>query len=606
MGALARMLKELGHEVRGSDAGIYPPMSDQLADAEIPVFEGFGAANLEWNPECVVVGNICRSDHPEVVAAREAGLALESFPSMLAKALLPGRTPLVVAGTHGKTTTTSLLTFILHHAGRDPSYLIGGVPQNLASGAHLGQGRPIVLEGDEYDTAFFDKQSKFLHYRPARAILTSVEFDHADIFKDLDQVRAAFVAFVKTIGPDGDLVVNMDSAEAMGVAAQASCNVLRYRVLPEGDQDLESAQYCARITSKPGARRTTFELFEHGQSLGEISTQMVGSYNVGNIVAAAAVARREGVSPERVREAMRRFRGVKRRQELLGLAQGVRVISDFAHHPTAVQLTVRALRRRYPDTALHVCFEPRSSSSHRRRFAQGYVGSFDAATRVYVAPLYKPGKVIESERLDPRSLAAMIADRGIDARAFDSIEALAEAVLTAARPGDTVLVLSSGSFGGLGDRLLQGFGDPVTLGTPEDLSAVNGLLEGYALPAVIASETVETLLIRTPAGGVTATVSLQTVGDCAFLFGLAVQPERRGQGLGWVIGDGVLRLARSLGVRTVYLITSTAADFFGSRLGFSPVPMDVVDPSIRDTANFQAMAAQDNTVCMVLALGDRR
>jgi UDP-N-acetylmuramate: L-alanyl-gamma-D-glutamyl-meso-diaminopimelate ligase len=548
------------------------------------------------------VGNVCRADHPEVVEAQARSLPLESFPSMLAKALLPGRESLVVAGTHGKTTTTSLLAWILHHAGLDPSYLVGGVPQNLPSGAHLGGGTPIVLEGDEYDTAFFDRGSKFLHYRPLRAILTSVEFDHADIFAGLPEVRAAFAAFVDTIDPAGDLVVHMDSPDAMGVAAGARCNVLRYRVLPEGDTDVGAAEYCAIVRSKAGARRTRFELFEHGKSLGTFSTQLSGSYNVGNVVAAAAVARRQGVDPERLREAIRRFRGVKRRQELLGLAQGVRVLFDFAHHPTAVQLTVRAMRRRYPDEALHVCFEPRSSSSHRREFSEGYVGSFDAATRVYVAPLHRPQKVAEGDRLDPVALAHAITARGIDARAFPSIDALTEAVLAETGPGDTVLLLSSGAFGGLGDRLLQGFGDPVTLGTPEDRPGIDALLAGYALPAVIASETVDTLVARNPDGGIAAAVSLQTVGDDAFLFGLAVEPSRRGQGLGWVMGDAVLRLARTLGVRTVYLATTNAADFFGSRMGFRPVEMDAIDPAIRDTANFQAAVSFADAVCMQLDL----
>lgn len=605
MGALARLLKQAGHDVRGSDTSIYPPMSDELASAEIPVFEGYGADNIGWGPECVVVGNVCRADHVEVLAAKEAELRLESFPSMLAEALLPGRRSLVVAGTHGKTTTTSILAWILRFAQLDPSYLIGGVPLGMPSGAHLGEGQPIVLEGDEYDTAFFDKGSKFLHYRPHRAILTSVEFDHADIFDDLEQVRAAFRAFVETIDPNGHLVVCADSPEAMGIAATAPCRVVGYRVLAAGDGDVLSAEYCAVVRSKAGARRTTFELFERGESLGVFSTQLSGAYNVGNLVAAAAVARAEGVDPDTLREAIRRFRGVKRRQELLGWAQGVRVITDFAHHPTAVQLTVRALRRRYPDKALHVCFEPRSSSSHRREFSEGYVASFDAATWVYVAPLYRPQKVAAEERLDTEGLARAIAERGVPANAFDSIEELATTVIDAARPGDTVVLLSSGSFGGLGDRLLTGFGDPVTLGTAADRPAVNALLGVYSLPAVIASDSVDTLVVCGADNTIAAAVSLQTVGHHAFLFGLAVAPERRGQGLGWVIGDAVLRLARTLGVDTVYLTTTEAADFFGSRLGFRPLALEAVDPSIIDTPNFRAGAELENAVFMQLALADQ-
>lgn len=614
MGSLARLLKQAGHEVRGSDTGIYPPMSDALASAEIPVFEGYKGSNLDWGPDVVVVGNVCRSDHPEVVAAQAAQLRLESFPSMLAEALLPGRDSLVVAGTHGKTTTTSLLAWILRYAEQDPSYLIGGVPLGMPSGAHLGEGAAMVLEGDEYDTAFFDKKSKFLHYRPKRAILTSVEFDHADIFDDLPQVREAFREFVATIEPDGQLVVCADSPEAMGVAATAPCRVTTYRVLPEDESDVTAAEYCACVTSKAGARRTLFELFERGESLGVFSTQLAGSYNIGNIVAAAAIARAQGVAPDRLREAVFRFRGVKRRQELLGVAQGVRVINDFAHHPTAVQLTVRALRRRYPDKGLHVCFEPRSSSSHRRVFSEGYVGSFDVATRVYVAPLYRPAKVDASERLDPVALAKAIALRGVPADAYDSVEALGEAVLRAAVPGDTVVLLSSGSFNGLGDQLLQGFGDPVTLSTPDDQPAIDALLEGYDLPAVIASGSVDTLISRGRVAEkredgeeiertvLTGAVSLQTVGDRAFLFGLAVAPKHRGHGLGWVLGDAVLRLARTLGVRTVYLSTTEAADFFASRLGFRPIALEAVDPSIIDAENFRAGAVMERAVFMQLQL----
>lgn len=606
MGALARLLAEDGHEVRGSDVGIYPPMSDQLAEAKIEVMLGFDAGNLQWGPDCVVVGNVCRSDHAEVVEAQARDIPLESFPSMLAKALLPGRESLVVAGTHGKTTTTSLVAWLLRVGGLDPSFLIGGVPLNLGVGAKLGKGTPIVLEGDEYDTAFFDKGSKFLHYTPKRAILTSVEFDHADIFADLDAVRSAFAAFVETIGEDGELLVNQESAEAMGIASQAACNVLTYRVVPEGG-DPQTADYTAVLLGKPG-RRTRFEVYELGEKLGEFSTQLVGIYNLGNILAAVALARRQGVGVDELIEGIRRFRGVKKRQELLGMAAGVRVISDFAHHPTAVQLTVRAIRKRYPDNALHVCFEPRSSSSHRNHFADAYARSFDAASHVYVAPLYKPAKVEASQRLDTDKLARDIHGAGVAARSFDSIDALGEAVLERAVPGDTVLMLTSGSFGSLSEQILFGFGDPVMFANDDDMPAVADLLEGYALPAVAPGDDVETLVMRSP-DGVVGCVSLQVAGSAAFLFGLAVAPQRRGQGLGWVLGDIVLRRCRTLGARHCYLVTNTATDFFAGKLGFAPLPLSNVDDQMRQAANFKASASLSGAVCMMLALpseGDLR
>lgn len=603
MGSVAQLLQADGHEVRGADTGIYPPMSDQLADAGIPVASEYGPANLEWGPDRIVVGNICRADHPEVVAAQQRGIALASFPSILEDLVLPDRVPLVVAGTHGKTTTTSMLSWILRVAELDPSFLIGGVCLDLRTSAHLGQGPEIVLEGDEYDTAFFDKGPKFLHYRPRRAVLTSVEFDHADIFDSMDAVRGVFSSFVESIDEGGDLVVNMEDSEALGVAASAKCTVVRYRVLPEGTETPERvAEYESVIRSRPGARRTVFELFERGESLGPLSIQLQGRHNVANATAAAALARRHGVGVVPIREALRRFRGVRRRQELLGMAQGVRVIFDFAHHPTAAALTTHAVRRRYPDHGLHVCFEPRSSSSHRRAFAEGFAASFDAATGVYVAPLHRPEKVDESDRLDPMALATAIRQRGVDARAFDTIEALGQAVLDRAVPGDTVLLLSSGAFGGLGPRLLSELGDPVVFATPADQDRVDELLSGYGIPGIQSKQDVETLVMRRDDGGVSGSVSLQTTGDCAFLFGLAVTPERRGEGLGWVLGDCVLRRSRTLGVRRVYLVTSTAADFFAGKLGFRPVDADAVDPGVRETTNFAANVALPQSVCMVLDL----
>jgi UDP-N-acetylmuramate: L-alanyl-gamma-D-glutamyl-meso-diaminopimelate ligase len=601
MGALARLLKEAGHEVRGSDVAVYPPMSEQLARAEIPVMLGFDAANLDWNPDCVVVGNVCSKDHVEVVAAQAKKLPLESFPSLLAKTLLADRDSLVVAGTHGKTTTTSIVAWLLRTAGRDPSFLVGGVPLNFGQSAHLGQGRALVLEGDEYDTAFFDKGSKFLHYKPKRAILTSVEYDHADIFADLAAVRAAFVAFVATIPEAGELVVNAEDPEALGVAATARCRITTYRVLPDGVDEPGSADYCARVLPRHPHRRTSFEVFERGESLGELTTQLVGRFNVGNLLAGIALARGEGVSVDAIRAGVRSFRGVKRRQEVIGLAEGVRVISDFAHHPTAVQLTVTAIRKAYPEQALHVCFEPRSASSRRRRFGDAFAASFDAASAVYIGPLWQPQKVPEDDRLDTTVLARSITARGVKARAFAEIDALADAVVEAASPGDTVLLLSSGSFGGLAERVLFGFGDPVTFGAPEDAPAIDQLLDQYDLPPVSAGPDVETMVMRSPAG-VVGTVSLQVAGDSGFLFGLAIVPDRRGQGLGWVLGDSALRRAGELGLSRIYLLTNTAADFFAGKLGFSPIDADAVDPAIRHRPNFAVALAQPNTVCMVLPL----
>jgi UDP-N-acetylmuramate: L-alanyl-gamma-D-glutamyl-meso-diaminopimelate ligase len=612
MGALAGLLKAAGHDVRGSDGPLYPPMSTQLARAAIPVFVGYASENLDWSPECVVVGNVCRKDHVEVLAARERGVRLESFPSMLASTLLEERRALVVAGTHGKTTTSSLLTWMLRVAGCDPSWLIGGVPQNLNQGFHLGEGPLIVLEGDEYDTAFFDKKSKFLHYRPQCAILTSVEYDHADIFDSYEQVRKAFIEFVRLIPENGLLVVDAGNTGAMEVAAEADCELVTYKVLTRGEPpSADLATYCVKITSRAGSRRTVFQLFERGHLLGEFSTLLSGAYNLANIAAAVAVARAEGCELERLEEAIRLFRGVKRRQELLGVVAGVRLVHDFAHHPTAVDLTIKAIRRRYPEHSLHVCFEPRSSSSRRDVFFKGYAQAFDGATRVYIAPVFAPERVPEGRVLDVNGLAGALRDRGVDASAFAEIPDVARSVLQHAAPGDTVLLLSSGSFGGLADRLLESLGDAVTFAQPEDTEAVDELLHACGMPTLRDPDQIESLVIRPSRERREAAanllppligcVHLQLAGERAFLFGLAVAPECRGEGLGWVLADSIMRRARTLGARWVHLIAGETADFFTDKLGFSEVDVDELDPRLRALSNFKA-AYHEGATCMAFEL----
>jgi UDP-N-acetylmuramate: L-alanyl-gamma-D-glutamyl-meso-diaminopimelate ligase len=612
MGALAGLLEAAGHEVRGSDGPLYPPMSTQLARAGIRVFEGYAADNLAWGPECVVVGNVCKKDHVEVLEARGRGVPLESFPSMLGRMLLDSRRALVVAGTHGKTTTSSLLTWMLKVGGNDPSWLIGGVPQNLGRGSQLGAGDAIVLEGDEYDTAFFDKKSKFLHYRPQRAIITSVEYDHADIFDSYEQVRDAFIEFVRLIPATGLLVVDASNPGAMEVAAAARCEVATYKVMARGETpSAELATYCVKQTSKAGRRRTDFELHERGVLLGSFSTLLSGAFNLANIAAAFALARAEGCSVEVLAEAIRLFRGVKRRQEVLGVVAGVRLIQDFAHHPTAVDLTIKAIRRRYPEQSLHVCFEPRSSSSRRDVFFEGYTKAFDAASRVYIAPVYAPERVPEGKVLDTAKLAAALRDRGLDASAREDIESLAQAVLDRAAPGDTVLLLSSGSFGGLADRLLESLGDAVTFASPEDGPAMDDLLIACGMPALADADQIESLVIRPsrerrdahagPLPSLIGCVHLQMSGDSAFLFGLAVAPECRGEGLGWVLADSIMRRARTLGARWVHLIAGETADFFTDKLGFSEVASEELEPRLRGLSNFE-LAYREGAKCMAFEL----
>ncbi|MGB1699932.1 MAG: UDP-N-acetylmuramate--L-alanine ligase, partial [Nannocystaceae bacterium] len=444
MGALACMMKAAGHDVRGSDGPIYPPMSSQLERAGVITFEGFSAENLEWGPDVVVVGNVCSKEHVEVLAAREAGLRLESFPSLLEQTLLAERTPIVVSGTHGKTTTTSMVTWLLLQGGLSPSWLVGGVPRNLGHASHLGEGEHFVIEGDEYDTAFFDKKSKFLHYRPQVVILTSLEFDHADIFADMDEIRAAFAELLALVPEGGLVIVNAADPEADALVQASGRRSVRYQLLGDGEApgaaDLEAKMV------RSGASRTAsishFEVYESGTLVGTFQSTTLGAYNIANLLASMAAARHAGVSWEKLQAAVPRFRGVKRRQELIGIAQGVRVIEDFAHHPTAVSMTVEAIRRRYPDKSLRVAFEPRSATSRRKVLFADFVKAFDAATAVYLGPLHAPEKIPESERLDTGALADAISGRGVAARDYQDIDSLMAALIEQSVPGDTLLVLS--------------------------------------------------------------------------------------------------------------------------------------------------------------------
>src|SRR6185369_11242509 len=317
MGSLAGLLRAAGHDVRGSDEHVYPPMSTQLSEQGIPVFEGFRPANLDWAPERVVVGNVCRKDHVEVLAAGERGLKLDSFPSLLSELFLGDRHSIVVAGTHGKTTTSSILAHVLHDAGRDPSFLIGGVPLNFRQSWRLGHGPEFVIEGDEYDTAFFDKGSKFLHYRPRTALITSVEFDHADIFRDEEAVKAAFRKFITLIPEDGNLLVCAASPGALDVARVARCNVTTYGRPGSG------ADWIFEVAARSSGGRAVLDIARRGERVLSLETSLPGIYNKENLVGAVAAASILGVELPAIARASRRFQGVKRRQEVRGVAAGV-------------------------------------------------------------------------------------------------------------------------------------------------------------------------------------------------------------------------------------------------------------------------------------------
>jgi UDP-N-acetylmuramate: L-alanyl-gamma-D-glutamyl-meso-diaminopimelate ligase len=590
MAGLAGLLRARGDDVRGSDENLYPPMSTQLLQLGVPLFEGFRADNLDWRPDRVVVGNVCRRDHVEVVAAGERGHELVSFPATLGEEFLARRHSVVVAGTHGKTTTSSLLAQILFEAGRDPGFLLGGLPANFGRSARLGGGDLFVVEGDEYDTAFFDKQPKFMHYRPRTAIVTGVEYDHADIYPSLEAVRAAFRAFVALLPEDGTLVLGVDSPEAAGLALHARARIVTYG--KGGDFSI------GRMDPAPGGR-VRFSVRHARTHFGEFESLLVGEHNVWNAVAAIAVAQGLGLSADAIAKGLYGFAGVGRRQELRGTAQGVRIIDDFAHHPTAVRATLHALRRQKERGRLIAVFEPRSATSRRNVFQQEYADAFESADEVV---LLRPqaDRVPAGERLDVERLAQDLHARNLPARVAEDVDEIVGHVARNAQPGDTVAVMSSGGFGGLCNRLLMRLGDAVTPARAEDAEVVGALLDRSGLHRQGIEERPDDFLVLRTADGPVGCVGLERYGQAALLRSLAVSENRRGEGLGWLLAEAALDRARALGTRRVFLLTTTAVEFFAQKLGFRACERGAVDPDVARSWKF-AGSGPDAT-CMVLDL----
>jgi UDP-N-acetylmuramate: L-alanyl-gamma-D-glutamyl-meso-diaminopimelate ligase len=583
MGSLAGLLRAAGHDVRGSDEHLYPPMSTQLAEQGIPVMDGFRAGNLDWQPDRVVVGNVCRRDHVEVLAAQERGIPLASFPSLLSELFLQTRRSVVVAGTHGKTTCSSLLAHILTDGGRDPSFLIGGVPLNFRQSWRLGGGNEFVVEGDEYDTAFFDKKSKFLHYRPQVVILTSVEFDHADIFADEEAVKAAFREFVALIPPDGDLIVCAASPGALEVAKSARCRVTTYaRPGTPSDWGFEVSGV------KPGGR-TIISLSQGGRMAGTVETGLPGLYNFENLIGIIAVAQRLGLEMPAIARGVHRFLGVRRRQEVRGVAAGVTVVDDFAHHPTAIHETLLGLKGRHGPGKLIVAFEPRSATSRRNVFQHDFVGALAQADEVVLAPLFAPEKVPAADRLDVERLAADLRSHDTPARVIATAEATAEHIASRAAPGDTVVIMSSGDYGGLHDKLLTRLGDPVRPARAEDRPKLSQLLNrvGFNHPVFDQFWPFYQVIPAADHQSINGCVAIERVEDVALLRMLAVAPERRGEGLGYMLVETATNKARADGVQRLYLVTDGAQGFFGEKLGFEAIDRKDVDSVLQSTVEYQ-------------------
>jgi UDP-N-acetylmuramate: L-alanyl-gamma-D-glutamyl-meso-diaminopimelate ligase len=449
VGALAGMLKDAGFKVTGSDQHVYPPMSDFLAGIGIEAFVGYSPANLEPRPDLVVVGNVITRQNPEAVALAELSIPYVSMPQALAHFFITDHNSIVVAGTHGKTTTSSILATLLDKAGLEPGFMIGGLVKAFGRNFNIGHGRYFVVEGDEYDTAFFDKGPKFLHYRPAIAIITSIEFDHADIYDDLEAVKESFRRLVRIMPPEGCIVAHLDDPVVREIIADAECLVVGYG---------QSAGCNWRLTEvRVGAEVTTFKVFKDGSPYGEFENTLPGLHNGLNSLAVIAVLDRLGLDPETIRLGLRSFGGVKRRQEIRGVEGGVTVIDDFAHHPTAVRMTLAALREAYLDQRLIVVFEPRTNSSRRRVFQDVYAECFNDADLVLVKEPEPMLNLAAGERFSSSELVAALVDKKINAHYYASTDEIINFLLENTSEGDIVAVLSNGGFDNIHSRLLAGF-----------------------------------------------------------------------------------------------------------------------------------------------------
>ena len=488
MGSLAGLLKEAGHRVTGSDEGVYPPMSDLLDDLGIAYARSFDPANLEPTPDVVVVGNAVSRGNPELEAVLERRLYYTSAAHTVKEAFLRNRRVIAVAGTHGKTTTTSILAWLLEAAGLRPSFLIGGVAENFGTSFRLvdpSESDLFVIEADEYDTAYFDKGPKMWHYLPHTGVVLNIEFDHADIYRDEEAYRYAFSRFVNLVPRNGTLVVGWDTPVARELARRSFAPVhsvgLEPAALPS-DADAggpaATGEVRAAGSAEPegfdrsiphprwraegvdyGPDGTVFNVYRDGECLGDVLTPLTGAFNVRNCLAAIAAAVSVGAEWDGIVEGLRTFRSVRRRMEVRGEARGVTVIDDFAHHPTAVRETILAARQRFGDRRVVAVFEPRSYTAQRRDMQEPYRDALGGADRVILAGLFHPERYDRDTGMDPDELVARIADDGTPARYIADTDEIVASLVPELEPGDVVLFMSNGGFGGVHGKLLEALGE---------------------------------------------------------------------------------------------------------------------------------------------------
>jgi UDP-N-acetylmuramate: L-alanyl-gamma-D-glutamyl-meso-diaminopimelate ligase len=445
---LAALLVEAGHQVTGSDGELYPPMSTLLESLQIPLFRGFSADHVPPDCDTLIVGNAATRDNPEAAEAFRRGLPVLSLPQAVRQYLLPGKISIVITGTHGKTTTSALVSWLLLDSGRDPSFLVGGEMKNLGRGYRRGGGPHVVLEGDEYNAAFFDRGPKFLHYEPRHLFVGNIEFDHADLYPDLPAVLEAFRQVVALVPPDGSIVANADDDRVRESLSRARAPVTQVSLADSG-ADISARE----IEDHPAGM--DFTLLEHGKPVGRLSSPLSGRHNLRNALGAIALARGLGLSVEEIGAALPRFAGVRRRLEVKGESRGILVVDDFAHHPTAVAGTLEAARERWPGRRLWALFEPRSNTAGRKIFEEDYARAFGGADALVIAPVFHAKRLTPETVLDRSALVRRFAEAGKPAFAPDSTSEIPEFLRQNARAGDVLILMSSGAFGGLPATLLD-------------------------------------------------------------------------------------------------------------------------------------------------------
>ena len=447
MTPLAALLAEAGHRVTGSALDLYPPMSTLLESLQIPVARGFAPEHVPANCDYVVVGNAALRDNVEAAEAHRREIPVLSMPQAIRQHLLPGKTSVVVTGTHGKTTTSALAAWLLLDSNRDPGFLIGGEMQNLGRGYRRGAGPAFVLEGDEYNAAFFDRGPKFLHYAPRHLFVGNIEYDHADLFPDLASVVEAFRQVVAIVPPEGTIVANVDDERVRGILTAA-----RARVVGVSLSEIGADFAASDVESRPEGTR--FTLRESGRDAGKLSSPLVGTHNLRNTLGAIALARGLGLSVEEIGRALLRFAGVRRRLEVKGEKNGIVVVDDFAHHPTAVAGTIAAARTRWPGRRIWALFEPRSNTAGRKLFEEDYGDAFSAADALVIGPIFHAKRLKPEELIDRAAVLDRFTTNGKPAYAPESLEEIPGILRRETRAGDVLLLMSSGAFGGLPETLL--------------------------------------------------------------------------------------------------------------------------------------------------------